>query len=136
MLFPEVLELETGEVVIIERILPELLWIGFDIENFGKNAYVINGIPAEMGAGSVLSLLKELIAEVQLTELSVSETIQEKIASVMARKTAIQYGKSMTLTEMTHLFQDLFSCDNHQYAPDGKPIITVLLNEEIEKRFR
>lgn len=136
MLFPEVLELETGEVVIIERILPELLWIGFDIENFGKTAYVINGIPAEMGAGSVLSLLKELIAEVQLTELSVSETIQEKIASVMARKTAIQYGKSMTLTEMTHLFQDLFSCDNHQYAPDGKPIITVLLNEEIEKRFR
>ena len=136
MLFPEVLELETGEVVIIERILPELLWIGFDIENFGKNAYVINGIPTEMGAGSVLSLLKELIAEVQLTELSVSETIQEKIASVMARKTAIQYGKSMTLTEMTHLFQDLFSCDNHQYAPDGKPIITVLLNEEIEKRFR
>ena len=136
MLFPEVLELETGEVVIIERILPELLWIGFDIENFGKNAYVINGIPAEMGAGSVLSLLKELIAEVQLTELSVSATIQEKIASVMARKTAIQYGKSMTLTEMTHLFQDLFSCDNHQYAPDGKPIITVLLNEEIEKRFR
>ena len=136
MLFPEVLELETGEVVIIERILPELLWIGFDIENFGKNAYVINGNPAEMGAGSVLSLLKELIAEVQLTELSVSETIQEKIASVMARKTAIQYGKSMTLTEMTHLFQDLFSCDNHQYAPDGKPIITVLLNEEIEKRFR
>ena len=136
VLFPEILELDTNETVILERILPELLWIGFDMELFGKNAYAINGVPPEMGAGSSLSLLKELIAEVQLTGTGVTETIQEKIAQVLARKTAIQYGQSLTMTEMTHLFEELFSCENHQYAPDGKSILTVLLNDEIEKRFR
>ncbi len=136
ILFPEILDLDTNEAVIMERILPELLWIGFDIGLFGKNTYAVNGIPSEIGSGSVLPLLKELIAEVQMTEMSVSESIQEKIAFVLARKTAIQYGQSLTQTEMTHLFEDLFSCDNHQYAPDGKPILTVLQNEEIEKRFR
>ena len=136
VLFPEILELDTNETVILERILPELLWIGFDMELFGKNAYSINGVPPEMGAGSSLSLLKELIAEVQLTGTGVTETIQEKIAQVLARKTAIQYGQSLTMTEMTHLFEELFSCENHQYAPDGKSILTVLLNDEIEKRFR
>ena len=136
VLFPEILELEANEAMIMERILPELLWVGFDIDLFGKNAYAVNGIPSEMGIGSSLPLLKELIAEVLLTDVNVKETIQEKIAMVLARKTAIQYGHAMTQTEMTQLFEDLFSCENHQYAPDGKTILTVLQNDEIEKRFR
>lgn len=136
VLFPEILELEANEAMIMERILPELLWVGFDIDLFGKNAYAVNGIPSEMGIGSSLPLLKELIAEVLLTDMNVKETIQEKIAMVLARKTAIQYGHAMTQTEMTQLFEDLFSCENHQYAPDGKTILTVLQNDEIEKRFR
>lgn len=136
VLFPEILELDANEKVIMESILPELLWIGFDIELFGKNAFAINGIPSEIKSGSTLSLLKELIAEVMLTGMGVKESIQEKIAMVLARKTAIQYGHIMTLTEMTQLFEDLFSCENHQYTPDGKLILTVLQNDEVDKRFR
>ncbi len=135
VLFPEVLELDVNETAVMERILPELLWVGFDIEVFGKNAYAINGIPSEMQAGSCLSLLKELIAEVLETGMTVKENIQEKIAMVIAKKTAIQYGQVLDKQEMVQLFEDLFSCANHQYTPDGKKIIAHIQHEEIERRF-
>ncbi len=135
VLFPEVLELDANENSVMERILPELLWVGFDIEPFGKNAFAVNGVPSEMGIGSSLVLLKELIAEVLVTGMTVKENIQEKIAMVISKKTAIQYGQPLNNQEMSQLFDDLFSCANHQYAPDGKTIITVLQHEEIERRF-
>ncbi len=135
LLFPEVLELDANEHAVMERILPELLWLGFDIEPFGKTTFSINGVPSEIGSSSVLKLLKELIVEVLSSNITVKESIQEKIAIVISKKTAIQYGQPLTIQEMSQLFDDLFCCANHQYAPDGKRIITVLQHEEIERWF-
>ena len=135
VLFPEILELGMDDASVMEQILPDLRWIGFDVEPFGKNTFVINGFPSEMEVGSSVSILNELIANVRETEISVKESVQHEIALVLARRTAIQPGQQLTTTEMDHLINDLLCCENHQYTPDGKVIVVILQNEDIDRKF-
>lgn len=135
-LFPEVLELDANETDALNKILQELRWVGFDMELFGKNTFSINGVPSEIEVGSTLPLLRELITGIMNSEINVKETVQKEIALVLARRTAIKNGQSLTPGEMNQLFEDLFQCENHQYTPDGKTIMVVIQNEEIERKFR
>lgn len=136
VLFPEILELDANETTALNQILDELRFVGFDIELFGKNAFSINGVPSEIEVGSSISLLKELVTNVMNTEISVKDTIQNEIALLLSRHTAIQSGQALTEKEMNQLFEDLFQCENHVYSPDGKVIVSVISDEEIERKFR
>lgn len=136
VLFPEILELEANETDVLTGILDDLRTVGFDIEVFGKNAFSINGVPSEIEAGSTIPLLKELVSEVMSSEISVKDTIQNEIALLLSRRTAIQSGQSLTQKEMVQLFEDLFQCENHLYSPDGRTIAVVIQNDEIERKFR
>lgn len=136
VLFPEMLEVGIDEVQVMEQMLEDLHWVGFDIEPFGKQTFSINGVPSEIENTSALTVLHELIHNVKETELSVKDTMQEKIAQFLSRKMAIKIGQTLTMEEMKNLFEELFSCENHQYTPDGKIIISLLPNEDIDRKFK
>lgn len=135
VLFPEVLEASANEMALIAEILPELQWLGFDLELFGTNAYSVNGVPADVEQGRVLPLLREILAQLTETELTAKETVHKSIATALAKNMAIPTGKVLKNTEMEQLFTDLFHCVQHQYTPDGKLIIAIVSNEEIERKF-
>lgn len=136
VLFPEILELDMEETERFERILPELQWVGFDIEKISTNTFSINGTPSEIQLSSSLPILQEVIDQLEETEITAKEIIQDKIAIILAKKSAIQYGQALTTAQMTQLLDDLFSCENHQYTPDGKPVFILFENDEIEKKFK
>jgi len=53
----------------------------------------------------------------------------------MAVASAIQYGKVLTQHEMEDLFDTLFSCSMPNYTQKGKPVISIITLEDIDKRF-
>lgn len=134
-MFPEVLELNSDEMELIKQIFSELQWVGFDMELFGKDAYSVNGVPAEMKPGSTLPLLKEILNNIKESEITAKETVHKKIAMTVAKNMAIPVGKKLNSDEMKQLFTDLFHCAEHQYTPDGKLIISIIANDEIERKF-
>lgn len=136
LLFPEILELSKEQVNVMEQIKEDLQWVGFDLELFGPNSYAINGVPSEIDNISSVAVINELIADVMETELSVQEVVQERVGRFLARKGAIKSGQTLTSDEMVELVNNLFSCENHQYTPDGKKIIVMLNNDDIERFFR
>lgn len=136
LLFPEILELSKEQMNVMEQIKEDLQWVGFDLELFGPNSYAINGVPSEIDNISSVAVINELIADVMETELSVQEVVQERVGRFLARKGAIKSGQTLTSDEMVELVNNLFSCENHQYTPDGKKIIVMLNNDDIERFFR
>jgi DNA mismatch repair protein MutL len=54
----------------------------------------------------------------------------------MACASAIQYGKVLNQGEMEDLFDTLFACQAPNYSPKGKPVISIITLEEIDKRFK
>jgi DNA mismatch repair protein MutL len=61
---------------------------------------------------------------------------KEKVSAAMAAASAIPYGKPLAHNEMEELFDTLFSCAGPNYSPAGKPVITIITTEDIDKRFK
>ena len=136
VLFPDMIELSASEAAVIPIIKEDLESLGFEISNFGSNTYAILGVPSEIKNPDVVSLIKAMLGNIIETGLDVKSEIQEKLALSFARSVAINYGKPLSVEEITDIVNKLFACPTPNFTPDGKKIITVLHDEEMDKKLR
>jgi len=135
-MFPVTAELNPADYIIIKEIEKELEILGFNIQHSGKNKITINGRPSDSGSSDPLELLEILLEDYKNTQSEPSTGAREKVAAGMAGASAIQYGKVLTQGEMEDLFDTLFACQAPNYSPKGKPVISILTLEDIDKRFK
>ena len=135
LLFPEIIELTDTDLDTLERFLPELRSVGFDLEQFSPSAYSINAIPALLGQKNAVDTIMQVLHSVQDTEQTATQQWQESIALSLALQMAIPQGKALTEMEMRDLVQRLMQTSSPRYLPNGQTIITILTHEEIQKRF-
>ena len=135
LLFPEILELTQDDFHTLELLLPELLSVGFSLEQFSPIAYAINAVPALLGQKSPSNAILQLIHKVQDTEHSASEQWQEMIALGLAEQMAIPQGKPLTEIEMRDLVERLQQASSSRHLPNGKTISILLSHEDIQRRF-
>lgn len=136
MLFPEVVQFDRQELIVLEDIMSDLEYIGFDLANLGGGSYSINGIPSGLDGVNPISLLHELVAAAKETGCSVQEKVHHAIALTMARTTAMVYGQVLSDDEMHVLLEQLFSLPASKYTPDGLHVYTVIACADIDKSFR
>jgi DNA mismatch repair protein MutL len=135
VLFPEELLLSEHNYAVFKDIISELNSIGFDFEKMDEKHYLVKGVPAQMNTGSVLNLLEELIGKAASAASDIRVDLSETIALTMAKNTAIKVGQALSDEEMSDLIDKLFASSNCNNTPDGKLIMTVLTQEDIEGKF-
>lgn len=136
VLFPEIVEFTAAEASMLPVLQDNLYYIGFDLSNLGNNSYAINGLPAGVENQSPVELVKDIVNRAIETGCEVHEEICEALALSLARRAAIPYGKVLSNEEMDHLMASLFSSSSSNHTPDGKTIITILTEDELDKRFK
>ncbi len=136
VLFPEIVEFTTSEASILPSILDNLYYVGFDLSHLGNNAYAINGVPAGLEKVNPAKLVKDAVNRAMETGGEAHEKICESIALSLAKAVAIKPGKNLSSEEMDHLIASLFSSSSSTYTPDGKLILSMLTDEDLEKRFK
>ena len=132
VLFPEALHLTPGDDVVVQKIMPELEAIGFELTSLGGGSYAVNAVPAGLDGVDVQSLLHDMIGSAGENVSSVVEEIDRAMALAMARHAAIGYGCVLDNAEMENMVNSLFACSNFNYTPDGKNIFSILKQSEIE----
>ena len=135
LLFPEVLELPQDEMVLLSQLLPDLRAIGFDMEQLTPNSYSIQGIPAQLANQSPISTLQHILAQVRERGANTQLEWREQIAQSLAESAAIPSGKSLSEEEMRDLVLRLVQLPSYRRTADGKVIVSLLSDEEINKRF-
>lgn len=135
VLFPEVLELSADDTLFFEQILSDLQHIGFEFEALGNNSYNVKGVSSHAGTGSVIDLLLEMLEKAKTTALDPTASIHETIALTLAEAASLKSGQRLSTEEMSDLIDRLFACANHNFTPDGKKIMTIFTQDELEKRF-
>ena len=135
-MFPVTAELNPADYFILKEIEGDLELLGFSIQHSGKNKITINGRPADSDSSDPLEMLEILLEDYKNTQAEPSASAKEKVAAGMACASAIQYGKVLSQGEMEDLFDTLFACQAPNYSPKGKPVISILTLEEIDKRFK
>jgi len=134
-LFPQSFELNAADNQILLEILPEINNLGFDIQEFGKNSFVIHGFPADILQGDEKKMIEELIEQYKMNSSVTRLSKRETLAKSLANSSAIKAGKVLSVQEMKTLIDELFACQNPYTAPNGRFTFITINNDELEKRF-
>lgn len=135
-LFPKTIELTTADTQLVKELQEEIQGVGFDISEFGKNTFVINGVPADVTNADSAQLLESLLETYKQNLTDVKVDKRDNIARSMAKNAAVKAGKALTQSEMQSLIDRLFACAMPYTSPSGKSIVTTLAAADIEKLFK
>ena len=135
-MFPVTVEMSPTDYLLLKEIEDDINLLGFDFRHLGNNVISINSQPPENGSSNPGELLKTVLEVYKNTESDPAAGMKEKVASAMARASAIPYGKVLSQSEMEDLFDSLFACSAPNYSPAGKQVINIITLEELDKRFK
>jgi DNA mismatch repair protein MutL len=136
LLFPEIIECTASEAAILPALTDELRGFGFDLSPLGNNSYSISGMPAGVQDRDPSALLRELLDNAMEAGSAMGERATEMLALSLAKAAAIHPGKTLTPEEMESIVGALFSSEASRLTPDGKPIMSLLTDDELAKRFK
>lgn len=134
-LFPQTINLSGADFELIQDLLPDIESLGFLIRPFGKNAFVIDGIPADLASSlSASQVLEQLLENFKNNQQISRLSKRENLAQSLARSTAVKSGTVLSYEEMADLIDKLFACESPNISLSSKNvIITFTLKELLEK---
>jgi DNA mismatch repair protein MutL len=135
-LFPVSLELAASDAAILNELLPDLRDLGYLIEPFGKDSFVIQGIPGDVGHGTEKETIETLLEQFKNFSMDRGYPMREKLIRCLARQRAVRTGTVLTEREMHALASDLFGCDQPNMTPSGTPTCIEFTKEYLEKIFK
>lgn len=106
--------------------------MGFELEDFGGGSYAVNSVPAGLDGVNPLKLVRDMVASAMDKGVSALDEINRELALSLARHAAIPQGQVLSNEEMEALVNGLFTCENVNYTPDGKSVLCILKQQEIE----
>ena len=134
-LFAQTIELTPMDATLLTEMLPQLNLLGFDIEAFGQNVFVINGLPTEIaGKQNEADIIDQLISQYR-NQLDLKLDARENIARAMARSAAIKRGQRLSIPEMQLIINQLFACSNPMRSPAGNACLLTFELDDLDRQF-
>lgn len=119
-LFPQTLQLPPADAALVTEMLPDLQVLGYDLEPFGSNTFVVRGTPADIQSGNEQASIEGLLEQFKHYSAELKVNKREQLVRSMARNNAIPSGRSLTTKEMQNIIDELFACAMPNAAPGGK----------------
>ncbi|WP_165916145.1 DNA mismatch repair endonuclease MutL [Marinisporobacter balticus] len=135
LLVPIVVELSFGEFEIVKKHIDLFIHLGFEIEEFGMNAFILRSVPIVFGKPEVKRFFIEIVDGLQKEVHNSYDLKVEKIIS-MSCKQAIKANDRLEQIEIDALMKQLAELENPFTCPHGRPIIVSMTKYEIEKKFK
>ena len=136
MLFPDMVHFSPAEIPVLEEIMDDLDALGFDLSSLGGGTYSINATPAGIEGLNPEMLITNMVQAAIEKGCKVKEEVQSLLALSLAKAAAIVPGQVLSNEEMNNLVDGLFAVSTPNYTPDGKTVLTVVKEDELEKMFR
>lgn len=137
LLVPQTLHLDRRSAVLLRDRMQELIDVGFDLEPFGGESYVVRTVPAALRGRDPIKVLKELVEE--LVEATVARKLvptREQIWITTSCHMAVKAGDPLSLPEMERLIVDLAETENPYLCPHGRPITATLSRDAMLRLFK
>ena len=136
MLFPDIVQFSASEVPVLQSILEDLSFLGFELTDLGGGSYAINGVPAGIEGLQPIELVQNMVHTALEKGCKIKEEVQSLLAMSLAKAAAIVPGQVLSNEEMNNLVDGLLTSASPNYSPDGKTALVVIKEEELEKLFK
>ncbi|MEJ7913178.1 MAG: DNA mismatch repair endonuclease MutL [Chitinophagaceae bacterium] len=134
-LFPTSLQLSPGDTAILQELLSDLQQMGYIIEPFGANTFVIQGTPADMNNSNEKEVIEKVLDQYKHFSSELKLSKREILLRSVAAQGAIRSGVTLTEREMQNLLSDLFACAVPNSTASGRPTYLEFKKEALEKMF-
>jgi DNA mismatch repair protein MutL len=134
-LYPKNIELDAKDHALLLDLKDDLKNLGFDIDDFGGNAIVVNGMPSDSSNQEPEQIIDKFLNEFLSGGVDSKTEAKENIAKSLAKASAISSNQRLSSEEMREMVDMLFACQNPNYSPFGKLIVNIIKTDELEKRF-
>ena len=134
-LFPKYIEFNNSDFQLIKEILNDIKSIGFNIDVFGKNSVIINGVPTGLDDINEEEIIEGFIEEIKNNNQNLKAEKKEIILKSFSRKAKIINNKRLNDKEMESIIDRLFACKNPKYSPDGELNFVELSDDKIKNLF-
>jgi len=134
-LFPSTIQLSAGDSALMTELLGDLKLIGYLIEPFGNNTFVVQGIPADILYGNEKMAIELLLEQYKHFSSEVKFSKREKLVRCIARQQAVKSGNTLSQKEMLALVEELFACSVPNVTPSGSPTYLEFKQDYLERMF-
>ena len=134
-LFPATLELAAADAVILQELLPDLQLMGYQLEPFGKNSFVIQGTPADVEQGNEKMAIEKMLEQYKHFSADLKFDRREKLIRSLALQQAVKAGLALDPSEIQMLVESLFACETPNVTANGKPTFLEFKYDDLGKLF-
>ena len=136
-LFPVKVTVGVEGRLLIEEHADLLKQLGFDIEPFGTDTVVVNGVPEGCSAqpGKAETLVRDLLLVLGDNTGGLPGVMEQAVAQKFALMASAEGDKLSSALEGQRLLDALLQSDNPEYTAAGKRIIAIVPEADLDKRF-
>ena len=134
-LFPAVIDLAAADAVLLSELLPDLIQLGYLLEPFGNNAFVIQGTPADAGQAGETVAIEKMLEQYKHFSNDLKFSKREKLLRSLSLQQSVKAGMVLSQKEMKTLTEELFLCAVPNVTPTGKPAYISFKKTELDKMF-
>lgn len=135
LLIPVPLKLSLEDCELIENNGELLTELGFEIELFGENEYILRALPADMDSGDAQAAVEEICEKLRRGTAPDAQSARDEILHTVACKAAIKAGWDTDKKELEVLVNAVVAGDI-KYCPHGRPLSVALSKKELDKLFK
>lgn len=134
LLIPVTINLGQEEARFLNSQTKHFQSLGFTIEHFGGNAFIVTAVPASYPNHDIAQTLRDVIDDLRQSRTT---NVQSAIHIAQAAcRHAISLKASLTEREIDQLIYDLARTTMPYTDPNGNPTMVHITYSELEKRFK
>lgn len=109
--------------------------IGFEIEDFGGDTFLVRAVPALLSGQDPQRSVDEIVTLLGERRNQVSEELEARLVKMVCKRAAIKAGQQLSDIEMRELIRQLEECASPRTCPHGRPTMIQLSAGELERAF-
>jgi DNA mismatch repair protein MutL len=136
LIAPVLLHRSAQDSAVLRELLPSLAEEGFEIEDFGKDTFLVRAVPVVLGTLEQADLVNEIIDDLSRDDTSRSVSNRERITRIIACHSAIKAGTACTPEQCRRLLRQLRLAHNPFSCPHGRPTMVRFTREQLDAMFK
>ena len=126
---------DASDADVLQQYGDVLAELGFTLEPFGRNDYILRGVPAQLDAADALPALEEICTQLRHGARMDAQSVRDEVLKTVACKAAIKAGWQTEPEELLRL-ADAVCAGEVKYCPHGRPVAVTLTRRELDKLFK
>ena len=129
------LRLDGEERELLEQNGELLSELGFEIEAYGEDDFILRTVPADMNPSDARAAVEEIFEKLRGGKAPDPKSARDEILHTVACKAAIKAGYITDRAELDRIVQAVLS-GQVKYCPHGRPVSAVLGRRDLDKLFK